>query len=204
MIAELRETQHRKFYLKVASVLERLKVSPNTWTLVGFTFGAGMALFIYLKMYLIALIFGLLMALCDIMDGEIAKKNNTTTPFGKLLDVTTDKYVEGMIGLASGLSMPQVLLPSLVWGVLSVWGSIVISLVSNVGSSLTTRKVFKLVGRGDRGLIIAAGLILGGLVSPVFFTYSMILITVSSHITALSMLIQYYFILRKDDGSPRS
>jgi phosphatidylglycerophosphate synthase len=144
------------------------------------------------------MIFGLVMAFCDIMDGEIAKLKNNTTPFGRLLDVMVDKYVEGFVGLAAGLSMPAVLFPSLVWGILSVWGSILISVVSNIGGIITDKKPVKLVGRGDRGILILIGLI-GGMIRPVFFTYSVIIITVLSHITVIHMLIQYDLILKKEE-----
>lgn len=197
MIYELRQSSHRRYYLKVAEFLSRLGLTPNTWTLIGLLMGFSMAVMIYFKFYFAAMIFGLIMACCDIMDGEIAKLKNNTSPFGRLLDVTVDKYVEGFIGLAAGLSMPEVLLPSLVWGVLCVWGSILISVVSNVGGILTKTEPFKMVGRGDRGLIIWMGLIFG-IFNPVLFTYCIIVITVLSHITVISMLIQYSIILKQE------
>ncbi|HPZ08928.1 MAG TPA: CDP-alcohol phosphatidyltransferase family protein [Candidatus Eremiobacteraeota bacterium] len=200
MIYELRQTSHRRYYIKIADYFSKLGFTPNTWTIIGFFMGFFMAVMIYFRSYLWAMVFGLLMAFCDIMDGEIAKLKNNTTPFGRLLDVTVDKYVEGFIGLAAGLSMPQVLLPSLVWAALSIWGSVLISVVSNVGGMITTKKPFKLVGRGDRGLIIWIGLILG-MINPVFFTYSIICITVLSHITVSSLLIEYSFILKKEGKS---
>jgi hypothetical protein len=94
--------------------------------------------------------------------------------------------------------MEPVLMPSLIWGVLSIWGSVLISVVSNVGGILTKKQPFKLVGRGDRGLIIWVGLILG-LIKPVFFSYSIILITILSHITVIVMLIEYSIILKKEE-----
>ncbi|MEQ8169864.1 MAG: CDP-alcohol phosphatidyltransferase family protein [Candidatus Eremiobacterota bacterium] len=198
MIYELRQSTHRKYYLKVADRLARLGFTPNTWTMIGLFMGFSMALMIYFRSYFWAMIFGLAMACCDIMDGEIAKLKKTTTPFGRLLDVTVDKYVEGFIGLAAGLSMEPVLMPSLIWGILSIWGSVLISVVSNVGGILTKKQPFKLVGRGDRGLIIWVGLILG-LIKPVFFSYSIILITILSHITVIVMLIEYSIILKKEE-----
>lgn len=198
MIYELRQSAHRKYYLKVADRLSRLGFTPNTWTMIGFFMGFSMALMVYFHSYFWAMIFGLAMACCDIMDGEIAKLKNNTTLFGRLLDVTVDKYVEGFVGLAAGLSMEPVLMPSLIWGVLSIWGSVLISVVSNVGGILTKKQPFKLVGRGDRGLIIWVGLILG-LIKPVFFSYSIILITILSHITVIVMLIEYSVILKKEE-----
>lgn len=198
MIYELRQTAHRKYYLKIADYFSRLGFTPNTWTIIGLFMGVFMSLMIYFQYYFYAMLFGLVMAFCDIMDGEIAKLKNNTTRFGRLLDVMVDKYVEGFVGLAAGLSMPQVLLPSLVWGILSVWGSILISVVSNIGGILTDKKPIKIVGRGDRGLLIWIGLILG-MIRPVFFTYSVIVITVLSHITVIHMLIQYDLILRREE-----
>jgi len=199
MIYELRQTSHRRYYLRGADYLSRLGISPNTWTLIGLFMGFFMAIMVYYRLYFWAMLFGLVMACCDIMDGEIAKLKNNTSKFGRLLDVTVDKYVEGFIGIAAGLSMPEVLLPSLLWAGLCIWGSILISVVSNIGDILTDAKPFKLVGRGDRGLIIWLGLLLG-IFSPVLFTYCIILITVLSHITVIALLIQYAFILEKEDS----
>ena len=203
MIYELRQTSHRSYYLKVADYLSKLGISPNTWTIIGLFMGFVMAVMIYFQSFFWAMIFGLAMACCDIMDGEIAKLKNNTSPFGRLLDVTVDKYVEGFIGLAAGLSMPEVLLPSLLWAALSIWGSILISVVSNVGGLLTETKPFKLVGRGDRGLIIWLSLILG-IFNPVLFTYGIIVITVLSHITVVSLLLQYSMILTREDREKKS
>ena len=81
MIYELRQTSHRRYYIKIADYFSKLGFTPNTWTIIGFFMGFFMAVMIYFRSYLWAMVFGLLMAFCDIMDGEIAKLKNNTTPF---------------------------------------------------------------------------------------------------------------------------
>src|SRR3989338_6315871 len=136
------------------------RLNPNTITIFGLIFGIIAAYLIFRHYLLISIIFLVLSSICDLCDGWVARVAHKETKFGALFDVTLDKYVEGLIGLAFAFITPSLFFPGYVWVILAVFGSVIISVVSNVGDALTKEKPFKIASRFDRGIIIVIGLIL--------------------------------------------
>jgi len=196
MLDIYKEKWYNRYYHYIIHPLSKLRVSPNQWTVLGLIFGFTAAYYIYKRNLLISVFFILLVWFCDMCDGEIARKKKLETPFGSLFDTTVDKYVEGVIALAIGLIIPSLILPGIIWAFLSMHGSILVSLVSNIGRNLTTAKIFKIVARVDRGIILIIGLILGHYFGLTSLTYVVVFLTILSHLTVLFLLLQYYKILK--------
>src|SRR3989338_6058256 len=156
------------------SALVKSRVHPNLLTVLGLVFGIFAAYLIFKRYFLVSIVFLILTALCDMCDGWVARLSRKTTKFGVIFDVTVDKYVEGFIGLAFAFVAPQVIFPAYIWVVIAVFGSIIISLVSNIG------------------------LLLARFFGNIFLTYTIILIAILSHLTVLSLVIDYYKILKKN------
>ncbi len=174
-----------------------LKISPNILTIFGLIFGIIAAYLIYKQLFLWSIIPLVLSSLCDLCDGWVARVSHKETKFGIIFDVTMDKYVEGLIGLAFAFVTPTLFLKGYIWVIIAVFGSIIISLISNIGISLSKEKPFKLASRFDRGVIIILGLILASFFGNIYLTYTLIVVAVITHLTVLSLVISYYKILKK-------
>ena len=78
-------------------------ISPNHMTLIGFSFGVLMCLFIIIDQYLMAIIFLFLNRLSDGLDGTMARLQ-TPTPLGGYLDIVLDFLIYGGFVLSFGIS----------------------------------------------------------------------------------------------------
>ena len=78
-------------------------ISPNHMTLIGFSFGVLMCLFIIIDQYLIAIIFLFLNRLSDGLDGAMARLQ-TPTPLGGYLDIVLDFLIYGGFVLSFGIT----------------------------------------------------------------------------------------------------
>ena len=78
-------------------------ISPNHMTLIGFSFGVLMCLFIIIDQYLMAIIFLFLNRLSDGLDGSMARLQ-TPTPLGGYLDIVLDFLIYGGFVLSFGIT----------------------------------------------------------------------------------------------------
>ena len=78
-------------------------ISPNHMTLIGFSFGVLMCLFIIIDQYLVAIIFLFLNRLSDGLDGTMARLQ-TPTPLGGYLDIVLDFLIYGGFVLSFGIT----------------------------------------------------------------------------------------------------
>lgn len=197
MLDRYRNWLYKTRLSKFVGELVRSKINPNLITFIGLIFGLIAAYLIYKHHFLLSIIFLILTTVCDMCDGWVARLSNKATKFGVIFDVTIDKYVEGLIGLAFAFITPKFLIPGYVWVVIAVFGSIIISVVSNVGIALSKEKPFKLASRFDRGVLVILGLILAYLFGDIYLTYTLITISILTHLTVLSLVVSYYKILNE-------
>ena len=88
-------------------------ISPNHMTLIGFSFGVLMCLFIIIDQYLIAIIFLFLNRLSDGLDGTMARLQ-TPTPLGGYLDIVLDFLIYGGFVLSFGITEQNNMLLSMI------------------------------------------------------------------------------------------
>lgn len=124
MLAEKRE----KFKLiseKVGLFFSKSKLHPNFFTLISLLFGF-FCLFSLVKNNLIlAILFFLLAAFADFIDGAVARASQKATKFGAYLDTICDRYIEGIVFLGFlFLPLPDFLFPASIWIFLSLFGSL--------------------------------------------------------------------------------
>lgn len=82
----------------VAAPLARTGVSPQALTLASVPLAAGSGALILTGRHAAgALILGALALLMDFVDGEVARLQGRTTPFGNLLDAVVDRVVEALL-----------------------------------------------------------------------------------------------------------
>ncbi|GAA0861517.1 Inner membrane protein YnjF [uncultured Clostridium sp.] len=77
-----------------ASFLLKLKLTANNVTIIALLIGILTSVFIYFDMNIIAVLTLWISGYLDAVDGAIARKTNTTSLFGTLMDITFDRIVE--------------------------------------------------------------------------------------------------------------
>ena len=99
----------------------------------------------------------------DMLDGALARATGRKSPFGAFFDSTVDRYTEALILL--GLLLYYDRLPSAGWEVtlvyLSIVGSLMVSYTRARAEALGFDCKVGLLGRPERIILLASGLILG-------------------------------------------
>ena len=92
------DTHGRKYVDQIinsgASFLLKLKLTANNVTIIALLIGILTSVFIYFDMNIIAVLTLWISGYLDAVDGAIARKTNTTSLFGTLMDITFDRIVE--------------------------------------------------------------------------------------------------------------
>ena len=148
-----------------SSLLFRMRVTPNSVTLISLFFGlcAGVLLAVgYLKL---AVFFGVIMGLLDVLDGQVAALSNQTSPFGGILDSTIDRVNESIVYF--GLGIHYYFTGQPVWALIAAIILVASILVSYVKAAAESRNLLCNVGimqRSERLVLLALGLLLGGII----------------------------------------
>lgn len=175
------------------------KVSPNTLTLISLLFAALAGLSFYMsgddRLILgIALVFVLLNAFMDGVDGALARKSGTSSKYGDFLDHVVDRYADVFIicGIFFGGYLPVTI------GVMVIVGVLLASYLGTQGQAVGVGRVYGgIMGRADRMIVILLATSLNLLypgeigIQGFGFTvlgWALIIIGVTSHITALQRI----------------
>lgn len=126
---------------KVGDMLIKLKLSPNNVTMIAFILGISTGILVYFDYELIGIINLWLSGLLDAVDGYIARKENHSTAFGTLFDITSDRIVELSIVIALGLRFTDSRL-SLLFLVCSIVLSMTVFLTVGALSEKSSEKSF--------------------------------------------------------------
>ncbi|MDP3623057.1 MAG: archaetidylinositol phosphate synthase [Methanobacteriaceae archaeon] len=160
---------------------KRININPNYLTVLGL-------LIALLSAYMFAmgnlLWGGLLIALSgflDIVDGAVARNNNTTTKFGGFLDSTTDRFSDAIIiiGIIYGGFV------NWIFGILALHASLSVSYVRARAEVEGIPCGVGIAERAERLVILMAGAFLGALFSPKIMSAAIILIIVLGYFTVL-------------------
>jgi len=80
-------------------------ITPNQITFLSFMFGIGSAVCFFFTQYLAGSILLAVSGILDLTDGSVARLNNKKSDFGAIIDWIVDKYVDGVVLFAIGLSV---------------------------------------------------------------------------------------------------
>ncbi len=100
MLTEWARTHARNFLNGVAVFFQRLGLTPNLLTLIGFCLVCLIALVIALGYEALGAGLLILGAGLDATDGALARLTNRVTKFGGFFDSTLDRYADGVLMLA--------------------------------------------------------------------------------------------------------
>ena len=180
----------------LADFFIRYEVSPDTISIVSLicAFFAGLSFYyspVYNELTLLAGILVVFNSLFDALDGVIARKSNRATPRGDFLDHVIDRYSDVFIICSiffAGYVAWQI-------GVAAIVGVLLTSYLGTQAQALNLGRYYGgIMGRADRLVVI----ILAAFANSVYpssiagFTilgWAVILIAVTSHITAIQRII---------------
>lgn len=174
----------------VGKIFGALPLTPNQYTYLSGIF-ALVGLWYMIKENLIwAIVFFLVAAGLDFIDGAVARAKNMSSKVGAYLDTVFDRYVEGIIFFGMFfLSLPTFIIPGQAWVYLAIFGSVVTTYVKAAAKEkdLVNQELKGgLLSRGERLILIFIALILG-VIYPnyLYMTYVVAVIAILANFTAL-------------------
>lgn len=173
--------------------LDRIGLTPNRLSILGLVFIAIAAWFLYNENILLALIFGAVGALADVMDGMVARTTGQKTLRGGFLDSMIDRYADTLIigslllggwldTLESGWWEwdPLTSISGEAWAVGALSGALLTSYARAAAERLGVKQEgIGLVERPERMVILMLGLVAG------IITWALFLLTILGHITVI-------------------
>lgn len=188
--------EKREKFKKVSEItgkfFSKLPLTPNQYTLISLFFVILSFWFLIQVNLVLALIFFLLAAFLDFIDGAVAKFTQRETKKGAYLDTICDRYVEGII-LLGFLFLPLkgfFLLPAQVWVFLAFFGSLMTTYAKAAAKEkeLVESELKKgLLGRAERVILISLSILLG-IFNLSWIIYPIIILAIFSNITALQRI----------------
>ena len=169
-----------------SSLLFRMRVTPNSVTLISLFFAVVTGTLLAFNYMRLAVLFGIIMGLLDVLDGQLATLSNQTSSFGSVLDSTIDRCNESLLYL--GLGIHYYLIGQPVWVLIA--GAILVAslLVSYVKAVAESKKLLCNIGlmqRSERLVLLGIGVLLGGWV----LYFVLILLAVLTLITIVQRLL---------------
>jgi len=160
-------TGARQLARRSVAGLARTSITPNMLTATGVSLCVVAAVLVPFEsrneilFYWLAAVLFVVGSLLDILDGALARVGEKSTPFGAFLDSTTDRVGESAMLAAIGLVLSrQGNDVAVVFTILAVAGSILVSYTRAKAEGLGLRGDVGLGSRAERVVVITAGLVL--------------------------------------------
>lgn len=163
---------------------ERMDINPNIITVAGLLVSVIAAYFFGTGSLLLGGIFIALSGFVDILDGAVARKNNSTTPFGGVLDSTMDRFADAfiLIGIIYGGFCNWFI------GILALHASITVSYIRARAESEGVKCNVGFAERPERLVILMIGAFIGYFYNPIIMYIAVILIMVLGYVTVIQRL----------------
>src|SRR5215469_13419 len=194
------QQQVRQLVALIIQPLARLRVTPNTLTVIGLLLSALTALVIALGFLLAGGLLVLFAGIFDMFDGAMARVRNAATTFGAFLDSMLDRYSESIILL--GLLCYVLQRPDLhdafwpaqheqTWMIVFIFvavvGSLMVSYAKARAEGLGLECKTGLLARPERVVILAIGLLTGA----VF--WALLILAIFSNVTAIERIVHVWY-----------
>lgn len=158
------KTHGRAIFSPMARILAQLGISPNHLTVMGLVASTAAGVLVAWGRFRPAGIVLLLAALCDVLDGAVARASNRTSVFGAFLDSTVDRFAE-MFFLAGVLVYFIHGEPSTLYAVLTflaAGGSFMVSYTRARAEGLGLTCEVGVMERPERVVLLLIATIVGG------------------------------------------
>lgn len=170
----------------LAAGIVRLGVSANGITLGSLLFAAATGTLLALGHLRWALLPGVVMGFCDVLDGLVAKTARSESVFGAILDSAVDRYAEFLI--FAGFGVYFTLHGGWEWtavAALALTGSFQVSYVKARAEGAGVSCPVGLAQRSERLVLLAFGALFGGWILKGI----LLALSVLSHFTAIQRLL---------------
>jgi Phosphatidylglycerophosphate synthase len=173
-------------YVKIIldPVAERMKINPNIITVTGLLVSVVAAYMFARGDLLLGGVFIALSGFVDMLDGAIARKNQSTSPFGGVLDSTMDRFADAIIlvGIIAGGFVDWFI------GILTLLASFTVSYVRARAESEGIDCNVGIAERPERLVILMAGAFLGYFYNPSVMYVAVVLVMVLGYLTVIQRL----------------
>ncbi|MCB0077837.1 MAG: CDP-alcohol phosphatidyltransferase family protein [Anaerolineales bacterium] len=187
MISDWLRGQTQGMVETVASLLNKLGLTPNALTLLGLLMMFGTALVLAQGRFIVG---GLLLgavSMFDALDGGLARMTNRVTIFGAFLDSTTDRIAEaaiygGLIYWYMSQNMPQEMLLAYA----AIVGSLMVSYTRARAEGVGIDCKVGWFTRFERLAVLGLGLLTGWMLPALF------ILALLSNVTAIQRILHVY------------
>lgn len=183
MLAQYRE-KYQRIFSGFGRIMASTGLSPNFFTALSLVPSLIMGYLFYIGEVYWGLLFIMISAFFDIIDGNVARATGKVTVFGKVFDHSIDRYIEFILiaGIVSGgLAQP-------ITGFFAISGMVMASYVRAKAESEGAKNCdVGLMDRAEKLLLIMLGCVLFGRYEQ-SLDYTFILVGVLSHITVVQRL----------------
>lgn len=174
----------------IGKIFGALPLTPNQYTYLSGIFALVGLWFMFKEDLVLAIVFFLVAAGLDFVDGAVARAKNMSSKVGAYLDTVFDRYVEGIIFFGMFfLTLPTVIIPGQAWVYLAIFGSVVTTYVKAAAKEkdLVNQELKGgLLSRGERLILIFIALVLGVMYPDyLYMTYVVAIIAILANFTAI-------------------
>ncbi|MBE0429268.1 MAG: CDP-alcohol phosphatidyltransferase family protein [Thermoleophilia bacterium] len=154
-------TEVRRLFSPLSAAIGRTSISPNMLTALGLLFSIAAAVLVWYGYYMTAALVFTAGALCDMLDGAVARLSERMTPMGAFLDSTFDRVGEGVVLTAIALAYAREGSLWMVGASFAVMiGSFLVSYTRARAEALGLECKVGLMTRPERLVLIGLGLLL--------------------------------------------
>jgi phosphatidylglycerophosphate synthase len=184
------------FITPVARLISRTGIPPNAVTVLGLVSAILACLAFYQSSLPGALFFIILTGVFDVLDGAVARELDAVTDFGGFFDSVLDRYADGAVLLGIGLYLN------------GYYPLVIVTLIGFIMVSYTRARAENVMDgncdvgfaeRAERLIFIMAAVVLeiwGGLSRGAPLVYTLLLLTLLTHFTALQRIRYTYRVTR--------
>jgi phosphatidylglycerophosphate synthase len=176
----------------VADIFSPMPFTPDQYSFSSVIFASICFYFLTRQDLPLAIVFFLLAAFMDLVDGAVARRKRSTTKKGAYLDTIFDRYVEGLLLFGFlFLPLPEIFFPNYVWIFLILFGSMMTTYAKSAAKEKElTEKELKggLMSRAERSILYLLAMIVG-ISCPEAMVWILIIMAVLTNFTALQRIL---------------
>ena len=175
----------------LSSFARKVPLSPNAITCTGFLIMVIAAMTLTHNLFWggILIILG---GLCDMLDGMVARANNTSTPFGAFLDSVLDRYADAFLFLGCAWHFFQInSVTGVALSLVTLTGALLISYVRARAEGLGKDCNIGIMERPERIVLMAFGALTG------WMLYVMWAMLVLTHVTVIQRIHHVWKIMKQ-------
>ena len=187
MIPERVKDWTRDLFNPLVSVAERLRISPNMLTMAGLVLSAVTGLIYWRGPFRLASLTLLLAGICDVLDGQVARRGKRVTGFGAFLDSTLDRYAESLMWLGIFLRYSGIgAVSAQLYAFFALVGSLLVSYTRARSGELGHETRLGPMERPERMVLIIIGTLFG---AEIFIWFTLAL-AVMTNLTVVARIVQ--------------